>query len=305
MKTSRAQFRTLALVSLILPACNAPQQEHRRGAPKITAMTVQFTPVPITQQYACQIRSHHQIKLRAPVTGNLGPIEIKEGQSVQEGDLLFQIIPLAATPLAVSPSTAIPSTGIPSIGKSKEHPENEEKAVLVIAPFDGIVDTLLHHQGDRLQSGDTPTTLSDNSQMWAYFNVSESRYLEFMAAKRDEEKDALKKDDLKIELLLADGNKFDQVGKLGAIVADFNPETGSIPFRADFPNPDGLLRNGQAGTVLITRGENDAIVIPQRAAVEEFQKRYVYVIDKERCGPSARDLHPERIAGRLCRQVGR
>ena len=46
---------------------------------------------------------------------------------------------------------------------------------------------------------------------------------------------------------------FPQSGKIGAIEAEFNNETGNIAFRADFPNPDGLLRHGQTGTMLIHR----------------------------------------------------
>ena len=92
---------------------------------------------------------------------------------------------------------------------------------------------------------------------------------------------------MKIELLLAGGKKFDQVGLLdpahgkGAVEADFNNETGNIPFRADFPNPDRLLRNGQTGTVRLSWVQNDALVIPQRATFEVLTKRYVFVIDEE------------------------
>ena len=81
--------------------------------------------------------------------------------------------------------------------------------------------------------------------------------------------------------MLANGSKFPQAGKIGAIEAKFNNETGNIPFRADFPNPDRLLRHGQTGTVLISRVLNDAIVIPQRATFEILDKRYVYVVDKD------------------------
>ena len=56
---------------------------------------------------------------------------------------------------------------------------------------------------------------------------------------------------------------------------------GNIAFRADFPNPDRLLRHGQTGTVLISQVLNDAIVIPQRATLEVLDKRYVYVVDKD------------------------
>ena len=132
----------------------------------------------------------------------------------------------------------------------------------VKAPFDGIVDRLHHQQGSLVEEGEILTTLSDNSVMWVYFNVPEARYLEYMADLNQH------KEDLKIELMLANGNKFEQLGKIGAIEADFNNENGNIPFRADFPNPDRLLRHGQTGTVLISRVQNDAIVIPQRATFE-------------------------------------
>jgi membrane fusion protein (multidrug efflux system) len=81
--------------------------------------------------------------------------------------------------------------------------------------------------------------------------------------------------------MLANGSKFDQVGKIGAIEADFNNTNGNIPFRADFPNPNRLLRHGQTGTVLLSRVQHGAIVIPQRATFEVLQKRYVYVIDED------------------------
>jgi len=109
--------------------------------------------------------------------------------------------------------------------------------------------------------------------MWVYFNVPEARYLDYKADRV--------KDDLQIELVLANNNKFPHTGKIGAIEAEFNNETGNIAFRADFPNPDGLLRHGQTGSVLIHRTLHDAIVIPQRATFEILDKRYVYVVGQD------------------------
>ena len=98
------------------------------------------------------------------------------------------------------------------------------------APFDGIVDRLHNQQGSLVKEGDVLTTLSDNSVMWVYFNVPETRYLEYMANRKQ-------KEETKIELVLANRKKFDQPGKIGAIEADFNNENGNIAFRADFPEP--------------------------------------------------------------------
>ena len=91
----------------------------------------------------------------------------------------------------------------------------------------------------------------------------------------------MEKEDPKIELVLANGNAFQHVGKIGAIGAEFNSSSGNIAFRADFPNPERLLRHGQTGTVLIHQVLNDVVAIPQRATFEILDKRYVYVVDKD------------------------
>jgi len=145
----------------------------------------------------------------------------------------------------------------------------------VTAPFDGIVDRLHEQLGSLIKERDILTTLSDNSVMWVYFNVPEAKYLEYKASLNQDNEDQ------RIELVLANGEKFPQTGKIGAIEATFNNETGNIPFRADFLNPKGLLRNGQTGTILIHRILHDAIVIPQRATFEILDKQYVYVVGKD------------------------
>ncbi len=143
----------------------------------------------------------------------------------------------------------------------------------ITAPFDGIIDMQRLQQGSLIAEGDKLTTLSDNSTMWVYFNVPEAKYLEY--------KENPHRDELKVELMLANGKKFPYPGKIGAVEADFNNETGNIAFRADFPNPDQLLRHGQTGTILLSSVVNDAVVIPQRATYEILAKKYVYVVDNE------------------------
>ncbi len=289
----------LALISLSLPACNMHKEEQHHEAHKVTATNPQSQPVTLTQQYVCQIHSQRHIKIRALEMGYLEAITVKEGQQVKLDDHLFTVRPilyqskldaenaeaqLAALQLQYTEKLCedkvVAQTEVQL--RKAELLRAQAKAKLawaeldfatVKAPFDGIIDRLHQQHGSLVQEGEILTTLSDNSVMWVYFNVPEKRYLEYMQDPH--------KDDLKIELLLAGGKKFDQLGKIGAIEADFNNETGNIPFRADFPNTERLLRHGQTGTVLISRVQNDAIVIPQRATFEVLAKRYVYVIDKD------------------------
>ena len=302
MKVSRGQTLILLLISLSLPACNASRKKHQDEAPKITVTTVQSKAVTLTQRYVCQIQSHHHIAVRALEVGYLEAITIKEGQEVKEGDLMFKVIPIIYQKKADVGSAGAKLAQLEYSYTKKRY---EDKVVTqnevlmhearlakataqaelasaelgfatVKAPFDGIVDRLQHQQGSLVEEGETLTTLSDNSLMWVYFNVPEARYLEYQSAKLDQHKE-----DLKIELVLANGEKFDQPGKLGAIGADFNSENGNIRFRADFPNPDRLLRHGQTGTVLVSQVQNEAIVVPQRATFQVLGNRYVYVVDED------------------------
>lgn len=301
MKASPVSAAILALLCLSLPACNTHKEEHHHEAHKITATTPQSKDVTLTQPYVCQIHSQRHIKIRALEMGYLEAINIKEGQAVKQDDLLFKVIPIIYqakldAELAEQNLAQLEYNYTKKLHEDKVVSQNEvllleaklakakAKAQLaaaelgfatVKAPFPGIVDRQQHQQGSLVQEGEILTTLSDNSVMWVYFNVPEKQYLEYMTNLSQH------KDDLKIELMLANGSKFSESGKIGAIEADFNNETGNIKFRADFPNPDRLLRHGQTGTVLISRVQNDAIVIPQRAVFEVLQKRYVYVVDKD------------------------
>jgi membrane fusion protein, multidrug efflux system len=157
--------------------------------------------------------------------------------------------------------------------------EAELNFTKIVARFDGIVDRQRQQLGSFIKEGEILTTLSDNSVMWVYFNVPEKAYLEYMAnRKRHEAED-------RIELLLANQDRYPYPGKLGngngAIEGQFDNTNGNIAFRADFPNPDGLLRHGQTGTIVIHRTLKNALVIPQRATFELLDKRYVWVVDED------------------------
>lgn len=255
MKVSRAQLAILLLISLSLSACNSSNAQHAGNAHTVTVTTVRSKAVTFTQRYVCRINSHRQIDVRAAEPGILEAIQVKEGQAVKQNDLLFRV-----GPLNVREQSAV---------------KNQRQAVSIKAPFDGLVGRLPYPEGTLVQKGDTLTTLSDNSVMWVYFNVPEASYLEYMSHPGQNEEDR------RIELMLANGSKFQYPSTGLTVEANFNIENGNIPFRADFPNPHGLLRHGQTGTVLIHRTLKNALVIPQRATFEILDKRYVWVVGSD------------------------
>ena len=301
MKLSPFLTGLLSLICLSLPACKFHKEQAQVEHHKIVATNPQATDVVITQQYVCQIHSRRHINVRAMDNGYLEEIRVNEGQAVKKGDQMFKIVPtlyqakldaeLAEAKLAelelnnatsllkdkvVSPNeVALFQAKLAKAQAKAKMAEAELNFTSVTPPFDGIIDRLHEQHGSLIKEGDVLTTLSDNSVMWVYFNVPEARYLEFMSGRNQDQTHQ------RVELVLADGSKFPEAGKIGAIEAKFNAETGNIPFRADFPNPRGLLRHGQTGTVLIHQTLKNAVVIPQRTTFEILDKRYVYVVDKD------------------------
>jgi membrane fusion protein (multidrug efflux system) len=247
--TAAAIVPALASGAVALAQSGNGRPKDGTGNRKVVVTRPKVTDVVITQRYVCHIHARRHINVRALEKGYLNEIRIREGEAVKKGDLMFKIVPTRNKAIL------------------------DAESVNVIAPFDGIAGLPHQQVGSLLKEGDILTSLSDNSEVWVYFDVPEKQYLEYMANRNQHAED-------KIELVLANQTKFEQPGKLGAIEAKFNNKTGTIPFRADFPNPDGLLRHGQTGTILIHRKVHNAIVIPQRATYEILDKRYVYVVDK-------------------------
>jgi len=273
-------------------------EESHEGHHKVVSTSPVAQDVTITEPYVCQIHSQRHIEVRALESGYLEEILVREGQPVKAGEVMFRVMPtLYQAKLDAENAEAqlalLKFNNTKRLYEQKVVSQNEvallqaelakaqAKAKLaaaelnftyVRAPFSGMVDRLQKQLGSLVSEGDILTTLSDNSVMWVYFNVPEARYLQYMSDRSQHRKED------RVQLRLADGSILPYDGKIGAIEAIFDNTTGNIPFRADFPNPDGLLRHGQTGTILLSRVHPGAIVIPQRAVFEILEKSYVYVI---------------------------
>jgi membrane fusion protein (multidrug efflux system) len=129
-------------------------------------------------------------------------------------------------------------------------------------------------EGSLLEEGELLSTLSDNSNMWVYFNVPEAEYLDYITKDKSARPDEVK-------LQMANKKLFEYAGKLQTIEADFNNETGNIAFRAIFANPKRVLRHGETGNILMPISLHDAVIIPQKATFEILDKKYVYVVDEK------------------------
>lgn len=289
----------VVLVATFFAACGDHHEEahegHAQGRYPVT--TALMTDTVVQREYVCQIHSEQHIEVRALEEGYLQDILVDEGQFVKEGQLLFRIQPVLYqaevdkaraevefAEIEYNNTKALADSNVVSpneLAMAKAH-LSKARAKLsmaqahlgfteVRAPFSGILGRLHVRKGSMVDDGDLLTELSDNGNMWVYFNVPEAEYLAY-------QKSARAGQGTKVKLLLADAEVFEEDGEITAIESDFDNKTGNIAFRATFPNPHGLLRHGQTGNIQMESHLKDVLLIPQKATFEVLDHRYVYVV---------------------------
>lgn len=297
----------VACLILFVSSCAHKKEAHKEESEfQITSPLIKDTT--ITIEYVSQIRSIRHIEIMAQERGYLEKIFVDEGQQVQKGELLFQIMPnlyeaeqqkaqaevnfaqieynntedLALENIVSMNELAMAKAKLDQAQAALNLANTHLEFTKIRAPFNGIIDRFHVREGSLLEEGEILTELSDNSQMWVYFNVPEAEYLDYKVKLN-------KNNPLKVNLMLANNKMFNHSGLLETIEADFNNETGNIPFRATFSNPEGLLRHGETGNILLSTKIKNALIIPQKATFEILDKKYVYLLD------SSNILHAKQV----------
>lgn len=304
----------ISLWTLLYHTSCKPKEEAKQEETKFLVTSPLKMDTTITNEYVCQIHSIRNIELRAQEKGYLQNIYVDEGQFVKKGQLLFKIMPriyeaemqkaqaeVNVAEIEVQNTQPLAEKNVVSknelamaqakLGKAKAELELAKVHLdftEIRAPFDGLIDRLHLKLGSLVEEGELLTSLSDNSQMWVYFNVSEHEYLNYKAETKNNGK-------IPVSLLMANNQLFKHPGVIETIESEFNNETGNIAFRATFSNPEGLLRHGETGNILMKESIKDALIIPQKATMEIMDKKYVYVVDKN----NTVQLRPVTIAAEL------
>jgi RND family efflux transporter MFP subunit len=304
-----------AMVGLItlFAACGAKiNKEKTIGAFPVTSPVIIDTVY--NSDYVAEIHSRQNIEIRARIKGYMEKIHVDEGEKVIAGQLLFTISSqeyreellkaqaMLKSAIADAKAAELDLQNVKTLSdknivsktefemarskfdalnaKTEEMRSYEASARLhlayteIKAPFEGVIDRIPNKTGSLIDGGTLLTTLSDNKEVYAYFNVSEKEYLAYTADKTNKEESN------KVSLILADNSMHAYKGIIETIEGEFNQGTGSIAFRARFPNPEQVLRHGSSGKVRLKRYVKNALVIPQKATFEIQDKMYVFVVDK-------------------------
>lgn len=312
---------TAALIAVAIVSCKysdgeSTGQGNDRSTPSLV-LTKYSIDVPRT--YVADIHGVQFVEVKPKVEGFIEKICIDEGQMVQKGDTLFRLsadehlekVREAEASLKQAEAEyqmasyevsrikrLVEKDIISAIRLEKANAELEvadlkvqqaksqlQRAQLnysyttILAPYNGYIDRIPYKAGSLVNTESLLTTISDVSDVFAYYRMNESDYLKYRRAQLSG-RNFINTDS--ICLYLSDGSKYEHMGRVETIEGDFERGTGSIAFRARFPNPDGLLRHGVTGKISMTTPMSDVYLIPQQSTFEIQEFTYIYVIMPDR-----------------------
>lgn len=283
-------------------------------------ITIQSTNSEMSSSYPATIRGKQDIEIRPKISGFITKLCVDEGSVVRKGQVLFTIdnvqyraVLNQAEASLNSAKSALATAELTYNNKKELYNQNivgdfdlqsaansyatakatvaqAEAAVVsardnlsycnVTSPSDGVVGTIPYRVGSLVSSSmATPLTVVSNiDEMYVYFSVNEKQILEMTRA--SEGKNVIEAFP-EVQLELADGSIYTQMGHVSTVSGVIDQNTGSVSVRADFANPDHLLKSGGQGNIIITRKTEGVIIIPQAATAEVQDKVFVYVLGKD------------------------
>jgi len=305
----------MAAIAAALVSCGGGGGRPTFGDNEFPVVTVGTQSAASQATYPASIKGVQDVQISPKVGGFITQINVKEGQTVSAGQVLFVIdnatyqAQVRQMQAAVNTAQAACNTAKLSYENSKKLYESKvigdfelqsatnsyesAKAALaqaqaglasaketlsfcyVKSPASGVVGTLPLKVGALVSAASVLTTVSNISSMEVFFSMSEKDALAM--SKDGNGLSALPA----VKLQLADGTIYDHEGKVTKMSGVIDQATGTVQMIAVFPNPEKLLKSGGSGAIVIPHSNSSAIVIPQTCVSEVQNKKFVYTLGKD------------------------
>ena len=305
---------------LITACSSEKGKQERGDEAQYRTLTIERSDQTLESEYAARLTGCQIVEIRPQVSGNITHIYINEGQQVVKGQTLFIIdqVPYQAALEMAKASVATAQAKLETAQMEYEssltlregqvvsdysvqtsmNALNEAKAVLaqakaqelnarnnlsytvVKSPVNGSASMIPYHVGALVSSNisEPLVTVADDNEMYAYFSVTENQAIDLIQQYGSIEQFITLAPE--VELRLSNGTVYSQKGRINAVSGTVDTATGAVSLRAVFSNPQHLLHNGGAATVIVPTKRSNSIVIPQEATYELQNRIFVYrVID--------------------------
>ena len=308
-----------AAASMLLASCGGGGGRPTFGDNEYPVVTVGTSSTTMQSTYPAIIKGVQDVEIHPKVQGFITQINVKEGQTVSAGEVLFVLdnvtyqaqvrqaqaqvntntATLNTAKLTYENSQQLFESGVIGDYELKSSKNSYESAVAGLAaaqanlasakemlsfcyvksPAAGVVGSLPFKVGTLVSASNTLTTVSNISSMEVYFSMTEKDVLA-MGKNVGGLNGAIQAMPA-VKLKLADGTEYAQEGRVTKMSGVIDAATGSVQIIAVFPNPEKVLKSGGSGAIIIPKSNSDAIIIPQSCVSEVQDKKFVYILDKD------------------------
>ncbi|WBU88521.1 efflux RND transporter periplasmic adaptor subunit [Cellulophaga omnivescoria] len=296
---------------LVIVSCGNKQEQQAPQAPPAPFPVAQLQPKTVTSyaEYPTTIEGIVNSDVRAKTSGYIQKVLVDEGQKVRKGQVLFRLETQSlsqdagAAKARINVAQVEVNKLIPLVEKNIISPVQLETAKANLAqakanyssvsanigyatiksPVDGYVGAINFREGALISPSDpTPlTTVSDISKVYAFFSLNETQYLDFLEKAEGKTLNEKLANYPEVSLILANGSKYAEKGKIQTSTGQVNPSTGTVSLRAVFNNPNRLITNGNSGKIQIPNTYKDAIVVPQQATYEQQGNIMIFKVGED------------------------
>ncbi len=304
--------------AMLVSCGGGKQGKPNFGDNEYAVRTISTQNADLQTTYPATIKGVQDVEIRPKISGFITKLCVHEGQAVKKGQLLFVIDNVTYEAAARQAKAAVNSAkaqlntskltyanneklfknnviGTYELQSSKNALEAAQASYAqaeasyisakqnldfcyVTSPADGVVGSLPYRVGALVSasSAQALTTVSNISSMQVYFSMTEKDLLDM--GKTAGGVHAAIKDYPAVKLQLADGTIYSEEGHVATVSGVIDATTGSVSVRADFPNPQRLLKSGGSGSIVVPHNDATAIIIPQDAVSQVQDKYFVYVV---------------------------
>lgn len=299
----------IAIVVLVSCGKKEEQAQAPQGPAPFPVQTITKQDAVVYQEYTANLEGQQNVEIRPKVNGFIQKIYVDEGQVVKKGQLLFKLETQTQNQDAAAAQANVKAAQVevdrlkPLVDRKiiSEVQLETAKAKLaqaksaygaiaanigfgtITSPVNGVIGSLPFREGSLVSStSEMPlTTVSDTKIVRAYFSMNEKQLLFFNKTFKGATTAEKLKAAPQVSLLLVDGSEYDQKGKLATMNGLVNPTTGTTQFRAEFTNPEGILRSGSSGIIRLPIEQKGVMLVPQNAIFEVQGKQTLYVVGKD------------------------
>src|SRR5690554_4355519 len=285
---------------------NKQEQQMGMGPQAVPVIEIPVKDVLAFTSYPASVEGTINSQVRAKVSGYITDVLVDEGQAVRKGQTLFKLETATLSQDAGAAEANVVAAQVevnrlkPLVEKGivgKVQLETAEARLMqaqasynsiaasidyanIKSPVNGNVGAIPYRQGALVSPTDpTPlTTVSVTNNVYVFFAMNERDYLNFIESAEGENLAEKISNFPPVELQLVNGQLYGEQGKIETVTGQVNPSTGTVNFRALFPNPNRLLANGNSAQIRIPKSYEDAVVVPESSTYEQQGNVYVYKV---------------------------